>query len=203
MAGLRSSRARLSRPAADCVFKTRYQYGAAFASDVVGLETNNAHTHFERVSVSPWEPDDPATEAASFSRSEPSPDDWQGLAGGWWLENGLAGSAAHAPAVSVRTCSTLAVGAVTATVTITAGEAARLLFAVHDPDRYIYLELDTTGWRVGQVQDGAATTLCSRTDWHPHAGVATTLRLDLTRATDSTRAAGRRTPLPAFKMRWL
>ena len=48
-------------------------------------------------------------------------------------------------------------------ITITTGEAACLLFAAHDAGRYAYLELDTTGWRVGQVQDGAATTLCSRT----------------------------------------
>jgi hypothetical protein len=92
------------------------------------------------------EPDDPATEAASFSRSEPSPDDWEVLAGGWWLEDGLVGRATHAPAAIVRSGSALAVGAVTATVTITTGEAARLLFAAHDAGRYAYLELDTTGW---------------------------------------------------------
>ena len=58
----------------------------------------------------------------------------------------------------IGTCATRRV-----TITITTGEAACLLFAAHDAGRYAYLELDTTGWRVGQVQDGAATTLCSRT----------------------------------------
>jgi RHS repeat-associated protein len=101
------------------------------------------------------------------------------LAGTWWADGELIGVADEDPALLVKDVLWPGEGTITATVTLTTGSAARIVFGLQDAQNYRYAEIaEGDGCRIGQVVNGEDTELAPGTGV-PQAGVEYTVRVEL------------------------